>query len=67
MIGLISLKLSQNHVVVTDAIASISKSPSRGMRDTSTNVLAEYFITTLQQWIDGRRTHLVGLWSPKNS
>jgi len=29
-----------SYVVVTDAIASISKSASRGMRDTSTNVLA---------------------------
>jgi hypothetical protein len=49
------------YVAVTDAIASISKSASRGMRDTSTNVLVEDFITTPQQWLDGRCTHLVGL------
>jgi hypothetical protein len=40
------------------------------MRGTSTNVLAQYFITTLdalKQWLDGRYTHLAGLCSPKNS
>lgn len=54
-------------MAVTDAIASISKSASRGMRETSTNVLIEDYIATLQRWLDGRCTHLVGLCSPKNS